>query len=111
MQITGLDDPDAIVDAFLGYGCGLVALTLGRDGAIVATPGKRRRIATLPVEAIDATGAGDAFDGAFLAEYLRTDDPFAAGEYACAAAALSTTGYGAVAPIPRRSAVEAAMKR
>ncbi|HSP24556.1 MAG TPA: sugar kinase [Saliniramus sp.] len=109
MQITGLDDPDAIADAFLGYGCKLVALTLGSDGAIIATPDERRRIPTLQVEAIDATGAGDAFDGAFLAEYLRTDDPFAAGEYACAAAALSTTGYGAVAPIPRRADVEAAL--
>ncbi len=110
MQITGLDDPDAIADAFLGYGCRIVALTLGPDGAIVATPNERRRIPTLQVAAVDATGAGDAFDGAFLAEYLRTDDPFAAGEYACAAAALSTTGYGAVAPIPRRADVEAARR-
>jgi 2-dehydro-3-deoxygluconokinase len=111
MQITGLDDPDAIADAFLVYGCKLVALTLGKDGALIATPGERRRIPTLQVKAVDATGAGDAFDGAFLAEYLRIDDPFAAGEYACAAAALSTQGYGAVAPIPRRADVEAAMKR
>lgn len=111
MQITGLGDPDAIADAFLGYGCKLVALTLGKDGALIATPGERRVIPTLQVEAVDATGAGDAFDGAFLAEYLRLDDPFAAGEYACTAAALSTTGYGAVAPIPRRADVEAAMKR
>jgi 2-dehydro-3-deoxygluconokinase len=110
MQITGLADPDAIVDAFLGYGCGIVALTLGPDGAIVATPDERRRIPTLQVKAVDATGAGDAFDGAFLAEYLRLDDPFAAGEYACAAAALSTTGYGAVAPLPRRADVAAAMR-
>jgi 2-dehydro-3-deoxygluconokinase len=110
MQITGLADPDAIVDAFLGYGCRIVALTLGPDGAIVATPKERRRIPTLQVAAVDATGAGDAFDGAFLAEYLRLDDPFAAGEYACAAAALSTMGYGAVAPLPRRADVEAAMR-
>jgi 2-dehydro-3-deoxygluconokinase len=59
---------------------------------------------------VDATGAGDMFDGAFLAEYLRTGDPFAAGRYANVAAALSTEGYGAVAPMPRRAAVEAAMR-
>lgn len=109
MQITGLSEPDAIVDALLRLGCGLVALTLGKDGAIVATPERRERIPSLPVEAVDATGAGDAFDGAFLAEYLRTGDPFAAGRYACAAAALSTRGFGAVAPIPTRAEVEAAM--
>jgi 2-dehydro-3-deoxygluconokinase len=110
IQITGLDDPDAIIDTFLGYGCRIVALTLGKDGALIATPDERRRIPTLQVAAVDATGAGDAFDGAFLAEYLRLDDTFAAGEYACAAAALSTTGYGAVAPLPRRAVVEAALK-
>ena len=49
------------------------------------------------------------FDGAFLAEYLRTGDPFEAARYANMAAALSTEGYGAVAPMPRREAVEAAI--
>ena len=56
---------------------------------------------------MDATGAGDTFAGAFLARHVAGDDPVAAGRYANAAAALSTTGYGAVAPIPRRDAVEA----
>ncbi len=36
--------------------------------------------------------------------------PFAAGRYANVAAALSTEGYGAVAPMPRRAEVEAAIK-
>jgi 2-dehydro-3-deoxygluconokinase len=56
---------------------------------------------------VDATAAGDTFDGAFLAEILRGSDPFAAARYANAAAALSTLGYGAVAPMPRRAAVNA----
>ena len=63
-----------------------------------------------PVEAIDATGAGDTFDGAFLAEWLAHGDPFGAAAYANAAAALSTLGQGAVAPMPRREAVEAFLK-
>ncbi|MBN9011036.1 MAG: carbohydrate kinase family protein, partial [Rhizobiales bacterium] len=57
------------------------------------------------------TGAGDMFDGAFLAEYLRTGDPFAAGHYANVAAALSTEGYGAVAPMPKRAMVEGALRQ
>ena len=56
---------------------------------------------------MDATGAGDAFTGAFLAEWLAHGDPFRAAAYANAAAALKTLGRGAVAPIPRRDAVEA----
>jgi 2-dehydro-3-deoxygluconokinase len=41
---------------------------------------------------------------------LAGDDPFAAARYANAAAALSTTGYGAVAPIPRPDAVNALLR-
>jgi 2-dehydro-3-deoxygluconokinase len=105
VALTGLSDPDAIVDHYLRLGPRIVALTLGAQGALVATRERRERLAPLPCRAVDASGAGDAFDGAFLAEYLRGGDPFAAGRYANAAAALSTEGHGAVAPIPRRAAV------
>ena len=59
----------------------------------------------------DGSLYGDMFDGAFLAEYLRTGDPFAAGHYANVAAALSTEGYGAVAPMPKRAMVEGALRQ
>jgi 2-dehydro-3-deoxygluconokinase len=111
MHLTGLADPDRILDIYLGLGAKIVALTLGGRGVVVATPDRRESIAPRPAEPVDATGAGDAFDGAFLAEYLRVGDPFAAARYANVAAALSTEGYGAVAPIPRRAAVEAAMRK
>jgi 2-dehydro-3-deoxygluconokinase len=58
------------------------------------------------VDAVDASGAGDTFGGAFVTEWLRTGDPFRAAEFGNAAAALKTLGYGAVAPMPRRDAVE-----
>ncbi len=109
-QLTGLADPDHIVDFYLSIGPKVVALTLGEEGAIVATKERRIRMKARKAKLVDATGAGDMFDGAFLAEYLRTGDPFDAGRYANVAAALSTEGYGAVAPMPRRAAVEAAMK-
>ncbi|CAM5764849.1 sugar kinase [Bosea minatitlanensis] len=108
-QLTGLSEPDAIVDVYLGLGARVVALTLGHEGSLVATPVRRERFRPIKVDAIDATGAGDCYDGAFLAEYLRTGDAFAAGAYANVAAALSTQGYGAVAPVPRRADVEARM--
>jgi len=104
--LTGLDDRDAIVDWLLTQGAQIVALKLGRDGAYVATPDERRLVPGRAVAAVDATGAGDCFGGAFVARLVEGDDPFAAARYANAAAALSTQGYGAVAPIPRRAAVE-----
>jgi 2-dehydro-3-deoxygluconokinase len=109
--LTGLEAPDAIADFYLRLGPKIVALTLGREGSLVATPQRRERIGSIPVTAVDATGAGDAFDGAFLAEYLATGDPFRAGRYANVAAALSTQGFGAVAPMPTRPTVEQALSR
>ena len=103
--LTGLDDPERIVDFYLGLGPRIVALKMGHDGAIVATPERRKRLAPCKVETVDATGAGDTFCGSFLARLLAGDDPFAAGRYANVAAALSTTGYGAVGPIPRQDEV------
>ncbi len=104
-QLSGIDDPDAIADFYLTLGANIVALTMGTEGTLVATPNRRECIAAMPVDAVDATAAGDTFDGAFLAETARGSDPFAAARYANAAAALSTQGYGAVAPMPRRSEV------
>jgi 2-dehydro-3-deoxygluconokinase len=108
--LTGLDDPDAIADFYLRLGCPLVLLKLGAEGVIVATPTRRERVGGFRVEAVDATGAGDTFAGSFLARHLAGDDPFTAARYANAAAALSTTGYGAVAPIPRPDAVNALLR-
>ena len=107
--LTGCDAPDNIADFYLKLGAEIVALTLGKAGTLVATSDKRAVLPAFPVDAVDATAAGDTFDGAFLAETLAGRDAFAAATYANAAAALSTTGYGAVAPMPTRARVEAFM--
>lgn len=104
--LTGLSDPDAVADFYLRL-CPLVVLKCGARGVLVATPDRRARIAGHRVAAVDATGAGDTFAGAFLARTLAGDDPFTAAGYGNAAAALATTGYGAVAPMPRPAAVRA----
>ncbi len=108
--LTGLQDPDAILDFYRALGAEIVILKQGSAGAILATPETRIRIAPPKVSAVDSTGAGDVLSGAFLARILAGDPAEAAARYAVAAAALSTTGYGAVAPIPREPAVRQAMK-
>ena len=107
--ITGLDD-DALVDRCLRLGAKTVALKLGERGAMVADASSRHRIAPFPCKPVDATGAGDVFGGAFVARLIAGDALADAGRYAAAAAALSTEGWGAVAPIPRASAVRAALE-
>ncbi len=108
-QLTGLDDPDAIVDFYLRLGAKVVALKRGKEGALVADGRERHRVAALKVDPVDATGAGDTFVGAFLARVLAGDALGEAARYANAAAALSTTVYGAVASIPRAEQVRAAL--
>jgi 2-dehydro-3-deoxygluconokinase len=109
-QLTGLEKADEIADFYLKLGAPLVALKMSSQGALLAFPDRRIRIAPHRVQSVDATGAGDTFDGAFLARLLEGDDPETAARYANVAAALSTTGYGAVTPIPRKAAVMAALK-
>jgi len=109
-QLTGLEAPEAIVAHYLRRGAKLVALTLGADGVMLGTPEGLTRLAGHTVASVDATGAGDAFDGSFLARLVAGDEPPAAAAYANAAAALSTAGYGAVAPIPRPAQVRALLR-
>ena len=105
-SLTGLVDPEEITDYFFQLGAKLVVLKQGSHGALVSDGKENLNIPGHKVKAIDATGAGDTFDGAFLSEWIRKDDPFSAAEYANAAAALSTTNYGAVDSIPNRDEVK-----
>ncbi|HQS15264.1 sugar kinase [Reyranella sp.] len=110
-QLTGLKEPEAIAAYYLELGAPLVALKLGAEGSLIATRERQTRIAPHLVEAVDATGAGDTFDGAFLTRLLDGDDAETAARYANVAAALSTTGYGAVTAMPRATDVLTALTR
>lgn len=103
--LCGLEQPDAIVDWSHRLGARYVALKLGADGALASDGTRRERIPPHAVDCVDATGAGDCFAGSLLAQLSLGDDFWRAVRYANAAAALTTTGYGAVAPLPRPEAV------
>lgn len=109
--LTGLTEPEAMLDFYLRLGPKVVVLKMGDAGAWLATPEHRVHIPKHDVQVVDATGAGDAFCGSFLARILAGDAPEQAARYANLAAAMKCTGYGAVAPIPRAAEVLAAMQR
>ncbi|MFZ4288738.1 sugar kinase [Variovorax sp. HJSM1_2] len=110
VAITGLTDPDALVDHCLNLGAKVVALKLGERGALLADGHQRHMLPPHPCQPVDATGAGDTFGGAFVARRVAGDDLRTAGRYAAAAAALSTQGFGAVDPIPHAAQVLAALQ-
>ena len=103
--LTGLDDPDSIVDWSHAHGARTVALKLGNEGALVSDGDQREQLAARRVTVRDTTGAGDCFCGNLLARMAKGDDVFRAAHYANAAAGLSVQGFGAVTPMPRATSV------
>jgi 2-dehydro-3-deoxygluconokinase len=104
-QLGAGSDPAQVLAWCHAHGAPRVALKLGKDGAIGSDGTRTLAIAGHAVQAVDATGAGDCFAGALLARLAAGADFWRALHYANAAAALTCTGYGAVAPLPRPDAV------
>jgi ribokinase len=72
-----------------------VVVTLGADGALVVENGESTHVPATPVEAVDATGAGDAFCGALADGLARGDSLVTATKWAVRVAGQSTTRWGA----------------
>lgn len=103
--LSGKDDVDSNLAWAHALGAKTIFLKLGAEGVIVSDGTRRERIPGIKVKAVDATGAGDCFCGATLARLAAGDSIWEAARYANAAAALATTGFGAVDPLPRADAV------
>jgi 2-dehydro-3-deoxygluconokinase len=108
--LSGLQEPEQIVQWSHGLGAKTVVLKLGAQGVLVSHQGQQCRIPAHQVQAVDATGAGDCFAGNMLARICLGDSVPQAARYANAAAALAVQGFGAVAPLPRPEAVNAIIR-
>ncbi|MFE2293624.1 carbohydrate kinase family protein [Streptomyces sp. NPDC059452] len=99
--LTGLPEP-AEAAAELSRVFPRVAVTLGAGGAVLAAGGAvTGRVHAGPVrEAVDSTGAGDAFTGGFLAALLAGADDAAAATEGCRAGAEAVTTVGGRPPLP-----------
>lgn len=93
--LTGLSDVDSAMKAVHNYGVSIVIVTLGAEGAVVSVEETIHRVpAYKPEKFVDPTGAGDAFMGAFLAEYARGEDCAWCSHVGSAAASLVVEGIG-----------------
>jgi ribokinase len=87
-------------------GVGTVIITLGAEGAFLYNDVTEEMIAAPEVTAVDTTAAGDVFNGALavaLSENVSIKD---AVNFACHAAALSVTKFGAQVSAPKRNQVD-----
>lgn len=111
MVLTGVrvaDEASAAEAArvFLDKGVRQVVITMGSMGAF-ATDGQRQELLpSLHVEAIDTTGAGDAFNGGLVTALSEGRDLFAAIRFANVVGALSVTKIGTAVAMPTREEID-----
>ena len=119
--ITGAKTPEACAKAVLAKGCGLVIVTLGKNGCYYSDGRRSGTLSGRKVKTVETTGAGDAFVAAMLCALVRrmksgertvpkVDDALVRDiQFANCAAALATTKMGAIPALPETKDVEAYM--
>lgn len=88
-------------------GASAVVITLGADGALLCADGHTQHLPTIPIDAVDATAAGDAFKAALALRWAEGATLEEAARFALAAGALAASRPGAQPSLPRRDEVEA----
>ena len=83
-----------------------MVVTLGTEGALVVHNDHTTHIPAIDVEAVDATGAGDAFCGALADALARGQSLTDATHWAVRVAGISTTRWGAQSGMPTRPQAE-----
>lgn len=112
-QLTGLPvNSDAEVEAagrqLQTAGCSRVIITRGERGCCVFDGDQITHLPAHDVEAVDATAAGDVFNGALATAISEGRTLLDAARWASVAAALSVTKRGAQPSIPRREEIDLA---
>ncbi|MGV9989871.1 ribokinase [Streptomyces sp. NPDC003374] len=101
------DTPEDWARALLARGPRSVVVTLGAEGALVASDEGMVRVPSVRVDAVDTTGAGDAFAAALASRLGAGATPAAAAAYAARVGALAVTRRGAQDSFPTSAEVEA----
>ena len=108
--LAGGDDPEVAAARLRDQGPGMVVVTRGGEGCLVADDHGMSRLPADPVAVVDTTGAGDCFAAALGFGLAEGHDARQAARFAVAAAALAVTRPGAQAT-PSRPEVEAFIRR
>jgi sugar/nucleoside kinase (ribokinase family) len=106
-QLTGHTEPPAAALRLWREDRKAVVVTVGEEGCWFMTPGQPpRHQPAFAVQAVDTTGCGDVFHGAYASALVRGLDVPDVIRFASAAAALKAMQRGGQAGIPTRAAVE-----
>jgi len=111
VKIENEEDAKRAAAVFMEKGVKEVVITLGSMGAFAMNQEKSELVERLSVDAIDTTGAGDAFNGGFVTALAEGKDLFEALRYANVTGALSVTRLGTAPAMPYRSEVDELYRR
>lgn len=108
--VKGLEDARRAARVFLEKGVKQVVITMGGMGAFATDGARDELLPRIQVNALDTTGAGDAFNGGFVMALAEGRDLFTALRYGNAAGALSVTRLGTAPAMPPRAEIDRLMK-
>jgi ribokinase len=102
-----LEGAEAAGQMLLDKGVQTVIITLGAQGALIVRPDQTLHVGGVRVDALDTTGAGDAFMGGLAVALAEGQTLEEATHFANVVGALSTQKPGAMPSLPTRDEVEA----
>ncbi|MCE5285576.1 MAG: ribokinase [Pelosinus sp.] len=111
IHIDGLAAAKKAAQVFYDKGVQVVLITLGERGVFISDHGREDIISAFKVDAVDTTGAGDAFNGGLLTALSEGKDLWEASRFASALAALSVQKIGTTPAMPTRKEVDAFLQR
>ncbi len=101
-EYSGEENPSKGINKLKEFGAKVTTVTLGSKGSVTIYNNELINIPAYPVRAIDTTGAGDVFHGAFLYGWLNSWDIRQTLRFASAAAAMNCLSLGAHGGIPKK---------
>ena len=104
--ITGLEDPEQGLLQLKMLGPAVPIVTLAERGSILIEGDRIFRVPAFPTDAIDPTGAGDAYAGSFITEYARTNNLVESALFASAAASIMVEQVGPDFPMTLKDVEE-----
>ena len=107
VHVEDLESAKKAAEVFRAKGVANVLITLGGMGVFVSSEGREEIIPAYHVDAIDTTGAGDAFNGGLLAALSEGKPLWEAAAFANALAALSVQKLGTTPSMPTRAEIDA----
>ncbi len=106
VEIRCTEDASKAAKVFLNKGVRGVVITLGEKGVYVTDGRQEECMERIPVQAVDTTGAGDAFNGGLVKALAEGRNLFEAARYGNCTGALSVTRKGTAPAMPYAAQID-----